>query len=151
MEKEQMAKTTKRVTSGKCIGAIVVQHIHKWSTYPPRHSQLHLCWSQGKGFNNIEATLTSALGTMTTYYKLNQLCENPSKTQVCAFHLRNRDAKREINVTWNGTRLDNTSIPVYLGVHLDRTLSYKTHICSTKQKVNARNNIIRKLANSKLG
>ena len=68
--------------------------------------------SQGKDFNNIEATLTSVLGTMTTY-KLNQLCANPSKTQVCAFHLRNRDAKRELNVTWNGTRLDNTSTPMY--------------------------------------
>ena len=65
---------------------------------------------------------------------------------MCAFHLRNR----EVNVTWNSTRLDNTSTPVYLGVHLDKTLSYKIHICSTKQKVNARN-IIRKLANSKWG
>ena len=57
----------------------------------------------------------------------------------------------ELNVTWNGTGLDNASTPVYRGVHLDRTLSYKTHICNTNQKVNARNNIIRKLANSKCG
>ena len=52
---------------------------------------------------------------------------------------------------WNGTRLSNTTTPVYLGVHLDRTLCYKTHIEKTKMKVNARNNIIRKLANSKWG
>ena len=39
--------------------------------------------------------------------------------------------------------------PVYLVVHLDRTLCYKTHIEKTRMKVNARNNIIRKLANSK--
>ena len=103
--------------------------------------------SQGKDFDNIEATLTSALETMTTYYKLNQLCANPSKTHVCAFHLWNREAKRELHVTWNGTGLKNTSTPVYLGVHLDRTLSHKTHTCNTKQKVNARNNIIRKLTN----
>ena len=63
----------------------------------------------------------------------------------------NRDTKRELNVTWNGTGLANTSPPVVLGVHLDRTLSYKIHICKTKQKVNARNNIIRKLPNSKWG
>ena len=44
---------------------------------------------------------------------------NPSKTQVCAFHLRNREAKRELNVEWNSTRLSNTTTPVYLGVHLD--------------------------------
>ena len=52
---------------------------------------------------------------------------------------------------WNGIRLSNTTTPVYLGIHLDRTLCYKTHIEKTKMKVNARNNIIRKLANSKWG
>ena len=46
--------------------------------------------SQGNDFNNIEVSLTSALSTMTTYYDTNQLRANPSKTQVCAFHLRNR-------------------------------------------------------------
>ena len=107
--------------------------------------------SQGNDFNNIEASLTSALSTMTTYYATNQLCANPSKTQVCAFHLRNREAKRELNVMWNGIRLSNATTPVYLGIHLDPTLCYKTHIEKTKMKVNARNNIIRKLANSKWG
>ena len=49
--------------------------------------------SQGNDFKDIEASLTSALNTMTTYYNTNQLRANPSKTQVCAFHLRNREAK----------------------------------------------------------
>ena len=56
-----------------------------------------------------------------------------------------------MNVVWNGTRLSHTTTPVYLGVHLHRTLCYKTHIEKTKMRVNARNNIIRKLANSKWG
>ena len=68
----------------------------------------------------------------------------------CAFHLRNPEAKRELNVVWNGTRLSNTT-PVYLGAHLDRHMCYKTHIEKTMMNVNARNNIIRKLANSKRG
>ena len=54
--------------------------------------------SQENDLNNIEASLTCALSTMTTYYDTNQLRANPSKTQVCAFHLRNREAKRELNV-----------------------------------------------------
>ena len=71
---------------------------------------------------------------------------------MCAFYLRNREAKRELNVVWqwNDTRLSNTT-PVYLGIHLDRTLCYKTDIEKTKMKVNARKIIIRKLANSKWG
>ncbi len=87
---------------------------------------------------------------MTTYYDMNQLRANHSKTQVCAFHLRNQEAKRELNVVWNSTRLSHTTTPVYLGIHLYRTLCYNMHIEKTKMKVNARNNI-RKLAYSKLG
>ena len=70
---------------------------------------------------------------------------------MCAFHLTNREANRALNVVWNCTRLSNTTTPVYLGVRLDRTMCHKTHIEKTKMKVNARNNIIRKLANSKWG
>ena len=105
--------------------------------------------SQGNDFNNIQTSLTSVLSTMTTYY--DQLCANPSKTHVCAFNLRNREAKRELNVVWNGIRLSNTTTPVYLGIHLNRTLCYKTHIEKTNMKVHARNSIIRKLASSKWG
>ena len=43
------------------------------------------------------------------------------------------------------------NLPVYPGVTLDRTLSYKAHIENTKKKVGTRNNIIRKLRNSKWG
>ena len=85
---------------------------------------------------------------MTTYYDTNQLRANPSKTQVCAFHLRNREAKRELNVVWNGTRLSTQQHQCIWASTLTE-LCYKTHI--EKTKVNARNNIIRKLANSKWG
>ena len=47
--------------------------------------------------------------------------------------------------------LTHCNLPVYLGVTLDRTLSYKAHIENTKKKVGTRNNIIRKLRTSKWG
>ena len=47
--------------------------------------------------------------------------------------------------------LINCNLPVYLGITLDRTLSYKAHIEKTKKKVGTRNNIIRKLRTSKWG
>ena len=53
--------------------------------------------------------------------------------------------------TWSGTPLEYHPNPLYLGVQLDRTLSYRSHILSTKAKVNTRNNILRKLTNSKWG
>ena len=70
---------------------------------------------------------------------------------MCAFHLTNIEANRPLKVTWSGTSLEYHPNPLYLGVKLDRTLSYRSHILSTKAKVNARNNILRKLTNSKWG
>ncbi|KAK9687031.1 hypothetical protein QE152_g36758 [Popillia japonica] len=70
---------------------------------------------------------------------------NPSKTQVCAFHLKNKDARRELEIHLRGERLEHCMTPRYLGVTLDRTLSFRQHCINTKGKVSARNNILRKL------
>ena len=69
-----------------------------------------------------------------------------TRTQICCFHLRNRDAKRKLNVTWNGLELDHYPNPIYLGVTLDRTLSFKQHA-----NVNTRNNLLEKFTNSRWG
>ena len=76
---------------------------------------------------------------------------NPDKTQVTAFHLRNKEAKRTLKVKWNRKDLENTPHPKYLGVTLDRTLSYKQHIHNTKMKVATCNNLLRKLSSTKWG
>ena len=69
--------------------------------------------SQGNDFNKCEASLTSALITMTTYYDTNQLRANPSKTRVC-FPPKEpiSQTKTECSVEWYQTP------PVYLGIHL---------------------------------
>ena len=100
-------------------------------------------------FQEVEQQIEEALGELTHYYRSNSLRANPDKTQVTAFHLRNREAKRSLQVSWNGVDLENTDTPKYLGVTLDRTLSYKTHIHNTKMKVATRNNLLKKLANSR--
>ena len=96
-------------------------------------------------------TIEEALDNLTTYYKVNSLRANPEKTQVTAFHLGNKDAKRSLKVVWNKTELENITHPKYLGVTLDRSLSYKQPIQNTKMKVATRNNLLTKLATSKWG
>jgi hypothetical protein len=107
--------------------------------------------AQHTDFTAVEQRLSKALDELTPYYERNYLRANPSKTQVCAFHLRNREAKRQLKVTWSGTTLEHCETPVYLGVTLDRTLSYKTHIEKTRSKVCSRNNILNKLTGSRWG
>ena len=102
-------------------------------------------------FIEVETTIEESLSELTQYYKSNNLRANPDKTQVTAFHLRNKEAKRTLKVKWNRTDLENTLHPKYLGVTLDRTLRYKQHIHNAKMKVATRNNLLRKLSSSKLG
>ena len=101
--------------------------------------------AQGKTFEEVEEKLTKALSELAIYYEDNNLTPNPSKSQVCAcaFHLRNRQAKRKLKVSWQEQELEHCSTPKYLGVKLDRTLTFKHHCHDTKKKVCARNNILR--------
>ena len=99
----------------------------------------------------VERKLTRSVQELTNYYIKNQLRPNPDKTQICSFHLRNHEAKRKLKVEWLGKLLGNTEHPVYLGVTLDRTLTFKEQRKKTKMKIEARNNLIRKLAGSKWG
>ena len=112
----------------------------------------YLCiTSQESSFEAVEQNLTESLTLLTEYYAKNHLKLNALKTQVCAFHLRNREANRPLKVTWFGTPLECNPNSLYLEVKLDRTLSYRNHILSTKAKINTRNNILRKLTNWKWG
>ena len=107
--------------------------------------------TQQSDCQHVEQTLELALDEMSIYYSSNHLKPNPAKTQICCFHLRNRDAKRKLDVTWNGLELNHYPNPIYLGVTLDRTLSFKQHALNSKAKVNTRNNLLRKLTNSRWG
>jgi len=107
--------------------------------------------AQGLKFEIVENALKKTLEELTRYYYTNRLKPNPTKTQVCAFHLRNRDAKRKLMIKWNGVDLEYCDHPKYLGVYFDRSLTYKTHFEQTKAKGSARNNILRKHVGSKWG
>ena len=102
-------------------------------------------------FQEVQQQVEEALGELTRYCRGNSLRANPDGTQVAAFHLRSREAGWSLRVPWSGVDLENTDTPKNLGVTLDRTLSYKTHIHNTKMKVPTRNNLLNKLANSMWG
>ena len=116
------------------------QHVHNET-----HSFIYaddLCIAtQHSTFEQTETILTEALHNLREYYKRNDLRENPDKTQPYAFHLKNRKASRKLNTTWYNKHLEHIPNPLYLGVALVRTLSYKEHIHKLKCKPSARNNI----------
>ena len=99
-------------------------------------------------FEQSETIRTEALQIMSVYYERNHLRANPDKTQICAWHLMNREASRKLKITLYNKHLEHIHNPVYMGVTLDRTLSYKEHIHKLKCKTSARNDILMKLSNT---
>ncbi|CAG7727135.1 unnamed protein product [Allacma fusca] len=107
--------------------------------------------AQGDTHIEVQEMLQETLNKLQTYYVDNALRPNPSKTQVCSFHLKNAKAKCTLKLVWGGVQLENCENPKYLGITLDRTLTYKRHCENTKMKVEARNNLLRKLVSTRWG
>ena len=73
------------------------------------------------------------------------------KTVSSCFHLTNCMAKHQMEVSCGGNTIPTTSNPKYLGVTLDRSLTYTKHLSQLSMKVNARCNLLRRLAGTKWG
>ncbi|KAI5728797.1 hypothetical protein M8J77_021293 [Diaphorina citri] len=101
--------------------------------------------------SNTEAVLTNDLQTMGTYFRKWRLKPNPSKTEATCFHLTNSLASAKLKIHFEGQIINHNFHPKYLGMTLDRTLSYKSHLFNTAQKLKTRNNIIQKLCGSSWG
>jgi len=74
-----------------------------------------------------------------------------TKTTSTAFHLNNKETKRQLAVNVRGNTLPYNPNPTYLGVKLDRQLTYKQHVEDLCQEILARNNTLCCLAGSSWG
>ena len=107
--------------------------------------------AQDDTFRKVEAKLEIALKSTGNYYQEWGLNANPGKTKVCAYHLNNEQAKRQLSVHWLGKPLEHKEDPEYLGITLDRSLTYKHHIVKLKKKLQTRVNLLKQLGNSSWG
>ena len=74
-----------------------------------------------------------------------------TKTVTAAFHLDNREAKRELNVYNHGKLLPPYAVPTYLGVEQDRSLTFRHHFEALRKKLSSRVALLRRLAGSGWG
>ena len=103
------------------------------------------CALQAETFSKIECTLTADLAHLAKYCQLWCLKPSTSKTVTSVFHLRDNSS---LNVHMN---VHHYQYPVYLGVSLDQTLSYREHLSRSAAKLKSRNNLIVKLAGTSWG
>ncbi|VVC44762.1 Hypothetical protein CINCED_3A019066 [Cinara cedri] len=77
--------------------------------------------------------------------KMWRLKPNPLKTALSLFHINNRAANVKLTVRFFGHRIKLDKVSVYLGVTLDRTLTYKHRLEKIASKLKTRTTLISKL------
>lgn len=66
-----------------------------------------------------ERVLTKDLTTLNTYFQRWRLKLNPNKTEVCVFHLNNKQADKTLDIRFDNVQLNHNFTPKYLGITLD--------------------------------
>ncbi|KAJ3592921.1 hypothetical protein NHX12_005259, partial [Muraenolepis orangiensis] len=99
----------------------------------------------------MEEGLNEDMGTLVPYLRRWRLQLSVGKSVAAAYHLSTREARRELEVRVDNKCLEVQQAPKYLGVRLDRTLSFKQHLEEVKAKVTSRVALIRRLAGTTWG
>ena len=110
---------------------------------------LALLHSSGN-WKDLEGTLSQDMcrHTLSVYLQTWRLKLSHTKTVTTAFHLNNREAKRELKVYNNGRLLPFCSTPTYLGVKLDRSLMFHHHLVALCKKISSSVTLLRRLVGS---
>ena len=111
---------------------------------------LALLHSSGN-WKDLEGTLSQDMSTLSAYLQTWRLKLSHTKTETAAFHLNNREAKRELKVYKNGRLLPFCQTPTYLGVKLDRSITFRHHLVALRKKLSSRVTLLRRLVGSGWG
>ena len=91
------------------------------------------------------------MSTLSAYLQTWRLKLSHTKTVTTAFHLNNREAKRELKIYSNGRLLPFCPTPTYLGVRLNRSLTFRHHLVALRKKLSSRVTLLRRLVGSGWG
>ena len=91
------------------------------------------------------------MSTLSAYFQTWSFKLSHTKTVTAAFHLNNRGAKRKLKVYKNSGLLPFCPIPTYLGVKLDRLLTFRHHLVALHKKLSSRVTLLRQLVGSGWG
>ena len=111
---------------------------------------LALLHSSGN-WKDLEGTLSQDMPTLSAYLQTWRLKLSHTKTVTAAFYLNNREVKRELKVYNNGRLLPFCPTLTYLGVKLDRLLTFHHHLVALQKKLSSLVTLLRQLVGSGWG
>ena len=94
--------------------------------------------------------LNEDMTTLSAYLQTWRLKLSHAKTVTAAFHLHNREARRELKVKSNGKILPFCPVPTYLVVKLDKAVTYPHHLEALRKNYQ-RVSVLRQFAGSGWG
>ena len=100
-------------------------------------------------WKDLEGTLSQDMSILSAYLQTSRLKLSHTKTVTAAFHLNNREAERELKVYNNDRLLPFCPTPTYLGVKLDRSLTFRHHLVALRKKLTSRVTLLRRLVGSR--
>ena len=103
----------------------------------------------GRQRQDIESGLQTLANQVSVYYKKWGLTINPSKCQTVLFQLGPK--LPDLTICMNNVAIPSGDSFCYLGVHLDRSLTYNRQCTQLSQKLQKRVNLLRLLAGSDWG
>ena len=81
-----------------------------------------------KKLKTLEITINTELKLVTNWLRLNKLSLNAKKTELVIFRSKRKPMNREISIKLNGFKLTPSDNVKYLGMYLDKNLSWDFHI-----------------------
>jgi len=106
---------------------------------------------QGKDWEVMERTLSEDVSILKAFFDKWYLKMNMTKTVSSVFHLSTLKSYMEPRVVVDGVTLRVDPNPTYLGITLDRSLTYVNHCRNAGHKAQKRVNLLRKLAGTTWG
>ncbi len=85
-----------------------------------------------------EAAIQEAITNVAEWTRCRKLTLNTSKCEVALFTNNSEEARWQPSLQIDGTTLNTTSLPKFLGVTIDRTLSFGPHANAVVSKASDR-------------
>ena len=100
----------------------------------------------GNKLKTIETIVNTELKCVSTWLRLNKLSLNAGKTELIFFHSKRHILNYEnISIKLNGEKLKPVDKIKYLGMYIDKYLSWNSHIQQLSNKLSRANGVISKL------
>ena len=84
-------------------------------------------------WKDLEGAVRQDMFTLSAYLQTWRLKLSHTETVTAAFHLNNREAKRELKVYNNDRLLPFCPTPTFLGVKLDRSFTFRHHLVALRK------------------